>query len=125
MSVPHITSAPRKDITLRTPDDRAVPVASQRAFSQDHQRTRLLRRNAVTARHPVGSYLRERRAARFQWFVLNAWEGIVSDIFDVNQHQSAMGTLYFASPTGAWEAGTYTLVVQTDAVRATLPIDLD
>ena len=50
----------------------------------------------------------------------------MTDIFDVDQHRAALGDLYFASPTGAWEDGTYSLVVQgADAARAILPIDLD
>ena len=78
----------RSDVTLVTPDDRVVPLASQRAFSQDHRRTRLLRQTAVATRHPVEGYLRERRAVPFQWFVMNASEGTVTAIIDVDPHRS-------------------------------------
>ena len=115
----------RGDITLVTPDGQPVPVPSQRSFAQDLQRTRLLRQNAVPTRHPVGGYFRGLRHERFQWFVLTPLEGIVSDVFDVDQHRSVLGDLYFASPTGAWDAGTYTLVVRgAGEARAWLPIDL-
>ena len=117
------------DITLVTPDDRVIHVASQRVFSQDFQRTRLIRRNARPTRHldaRIGSYFRGRRGERFQWFVVTAFEGTVTEFFDVDVHSTAWGDLYFASPTGAWEEGTYSLVVQgPDETRAVLPIDLD
>ena len=118
-----------EDITLVTPDGRAVPVASQRTFAQDLERSRLVRRNAIPTLHlngRVGSYFRGRRSERFQWFVVTPFEGIVTDFFDTDIHRTAWGDLYFASPTGAWEAGTYSLVVQgRDETRAMLPIDLD
>ena len=117
------------DITLVTPNDRSVAVASQRVFFQDIQRTRLLVQNAVTTRHldtRIGGYFRGRWSERFQWFVVTPFEGIVTDFFDVDVHRTAWGDLYFASPTGAWAEGTYSLVVQgADESRAVLPIDLD
>ena len=116
----------RSDITLVTPDGRVVPVASQRTFSQDRQRTRELHLSAVPTRHPIGSYFRGARNERFRWFALTVSEGTVSDSFVLDQHTAAMGDLYFASPTGAWEEGTYSLAVQgAGDAHAVLPIDLD
>ena len=117
------------DITLVMPDGRSVAVASQRAFSQDVQRTRLLVQNARPTRYLAGrtsGYFLGRRSERFQWFVVTPFEGIVTDFFDVDVHRTACGDLYFASLTGSWEEGTYSLVVQgADETRAVLPIDLD
>ena len=117
------------DITLVTPDDRVIHVASQRVFSQDFQRTRLIRRNASPTRHldgRIGNYFRGRPGQRFQWFVVTAFEGTVTEFFDVDFRRTAWGDLYFASPTGAWDEGTYSLVVEgRDETRAVLPIDLD
>lgn len=116
----------RDDVTLVTPDGRVVPVAAQRAFSQDHRRTRRLIQNALVTRHPVENYLNVRFLQPFRWFVTSPAEGTVTDILDVNQHRGALGDLYFASPTGAWDEGTYSLVVQGQgAVRAIMPIDLE
>ena len=50
----------RDDVSLVTPDGRVVLVAAQRAFSQDHRRTRKLVQNALVTRHPVESYLNVR-----------------------------------------------------------------
>ena len=116
------------DVTLVTPDGRSVDVGSQRAFSQDIRRTRLIVQNAVITRHldsRVGGYFQGRRPERFQWFAL-PFDGIVTDFFDVDVHRSAWGDLYFASPTGAWVEGTYSLIVQgAGNTRAVLPIDLE
>ena len=116
----------REDISLVTPDGRVVPVASQRTFSQDRERTRELHLSAASTRHPVGGYFRGERAKPFRWFALMIQGGIVSNVFDVDQHRVLLGDLYFASPTGAWEEGTYSLMVQgAGDARAVLPIDLD
>ena len=119
----------RDDITLVTPDDHIIHVASQRAFAQDRNRARLVQQEAralgyIGAR--VWVYFPVRRAKRFQWFVVTPLEGTVTETFDVDFHRTAFGDLYFASPTGTWVEGTYSLVVQgADETRAVLPIDLD
>ena len=119
----------RDDITLVTPDDSVIHVASQRAFAQDRERARLVRQEAGVVQHigaRVWSYFPIRRAKRFQWFVVTPLEGTVTETFDVDFHRTAWGDLYFASPTGTWVAGTYSLVVQgADQTSAVLPIDLD
>ncbi len=116
----------RDDITLVTPDGEAIQVASQRLFAEDVRVTRLLQQNARPTRHPISSYFRTQSTDHFHWFVLTAAEGTVTDVLDVDERVAAWGDLYFASPTGAWEAGTYSLVVEGDGeVLAMLPIELD
>lgn len=115
----------REDITLITPDGQAVPVATQRAFRQDHPRTQMLVQNARTARHGIGAYFTVPESRNFQFFVMPA-DGIAYDFFYVNRWRIGWGDVFFASPTGAWAAGTYTLVVQgEDEAQAMLPIDLE
>ena len=119
----------RDDITLVTPDDRVIPVASQRAFSQDLEPVRLLGQEAAVVQHlyqRIGSYFSGRQGKRFRWFIETALEGTVPNTFDVDFHRVTYGDLYFASPTGTWPEGTYSLVVQgTGETRAVLPIHLD
>ena len=114
---------------LLTPDLKPVPVASHQAVSQDVQRTRPLLQNASLTRHldrRLGDFFPGRRREHFHWFALTAFEGTVSNDFDVDRHRVAWGDLLFASPTGAWEAGTYELIVQGPGeAQAVLPIDLD
>ena len=116
------------DITLVMPDGRSVAVASQRAFAQDVQRTRLFVQNARPTRHLAGrtsGYFRGRRSARFQWFVVTPFEGIVTDFFDVDVHRTAWGDLYFASPTGAWEETPWSCRARTRYVQCSRSTSTD
>ena len=115
----------RDDITLLTPEGRTVPLASQRAFMQDHQRTRPLVQNAVTTRHGIGAYFPNREGEAFRFFTLKLENGIVRDFFDINTQRTSWGDLFFASPTGSWDDGTYSLMVEGDNALAVLPIDLE
>ncbi len=45
--------------------------------------------------------------------------------FVVDQHRVVWGDLFFESPTGLWDPGTYTLVIQHEDVRAEVPIELE
>lgn len=116
----------RDDIYLLTPDNRRVELATQRAWSQDHQRVRPIIQSAYTTRHGIGGYFTERGSRNFQFFVL-PFDGISYDFFDADQFTIGWGDLFFASPTGTWNAGTYSLVVEAEerSAGAVLPIDLD
>jgi hypothetical protein len=43
----------------------------------------------------------------------------VTDVYHV-----AVGDLFFESPTGRWESGVYSLIIEKDGARAVLPIEL-
>jgi len=53
------------------------------------------------------------------------FRGVVHDEFIVDHNEVAAGPLFFESPTGAWEAGTYALVVRHPNGVAELPIRLE
>jgi hypothetical protein len=55
-------------------------------------------------------------------FALNS--GPVLTNFVTDEHHVAVGDLYFESPTGSWEAGVYSLIIEKDGARAVLPIEL-
>ena len=105
------TRISRETITLITPDGRPVRVASQSAFARDIPRVRSLLLRAETTRHGITGYFRKLRLRNFRLFTL-PFQGVAYDVFDVDSWQIAWGDLFFASPTGAWEAGTYSLVVE-------------
>jgi hypothetical protein len=106
-------------------DGREVPVASQRDFSVDHPRTRALVQNASTQRHGLRSYFKNPDNRNFRFFV-QPFDGLAYDFFDVTDWQIGWGDLFFASPAGAWEEDTYSLVVNgADGTRAMLPIELE
>ena len=125
VSAHQATRISRESITLITPDGRPVRVASQSAFTRDLPSVRSLLIRAKTTRHGITGYFRNPRLRNFRFFAL-PFQGVAYSVFDVDTWQTAWGDLFFASPTGAWEAGTYSLVVEgTENARAMLPIDLE
>ena len=115
----------RDNIKLVRPDGREISLASQRAFARDHQRIRPLLQAATTTRHGIGAYIVRQRARRFRFFV-QPFDGIVDTLLDSDQHRVVWGDLFFSSPTGRWDPGTYSLVVTGGNGRqAVLPIDLE
>ncbi len=116
----------RKDIYLLTPDGRRVPLATQRAWSRDHQLVRPIMLQARSTRHGIRSYFKESTGRNFRFFV-PPFGGTAYPFFNANQWRTSWGDLFFTSPTGAWDAGTYSLVFENaeEDARAVLPIDLE
>jgi competence CoiA-like predicted nuclease len=100
-----------------------VALSSQEQFAEDVNRVRTLIQNAAVTRHNTLSYFNERsRPERMRLFALNS--GPVLTNFVTDEHHVAVGDFYFASPTGRWDAGVYSLVIEKDGARAVLPIEL-
>ena len=119
------TRISRDGISLITPDGSAVPVASQAAVLQDIPRVRSLLLRAQTSRHGITGYFKTRRLRNFRFFAL-PFQGVAYNVFDVDRWQTAWGDLFFASPTGAWDDGTYSLVIEgSEEALGVLPIDLE
>ena len=115
----------RDSIRLIAPDGVEVALATQRRFALDSRRTRLLVQQAATTRHGIRSYFNRRgRSENFRFFRLPSGP-VVSDDFVVDDLRVALGDLFFESPTGAWEDGTYTLVIEHEGARAAVPIELE
>ncbi len=115
----------RDSIRLITPDGVEITLAAQERFARDIQRVRPLVQNAATTRHGIGSYFNRRsQSENFRFFSLQGGL-VVYDDFVVDNHRVAWGDLFFESPTGSWEDGTYTLTIEHEGVRATVPIELE
>ncbi len=52
-------------------------------------------------------------------------EGIVADTALLDKDRVTMGEVFFEMPLGAWERGTYALVIDHPYARASLPITLE
>jgi len=114
----------RRNITLVTPAGRAVALATQVRFAKDINRVQALLQNASVTRHDLLSYFSQRSGQEeMRLFALPG--DIVLTNFVTDVHHVAVGDLFFESPTGAWEAGLHSLVIERDGVRASLPIDLE
>jgi hypothetical protein len=115
----------RSDIALRTPGGREVPLATQRRVGEDVGRIRALLQNASAVNHNVTGYFVQRdRIEPMDLFRL-PFGHVVHDSFVVDNHRVAAGRLFFESPTGAWEDGTYALIVRHENGTAELPIVLE
>lgn len=124
ISAERVMDIQRNDIRLVMPDGREVALASQRRFLQDLGRVRGLLQNASVTRHGVGGYFKGRRGSELRFFAL-PFEGTVRDSIVVDPWRIGWGDLFFVSPTGLWEPGTYSLVVQHEELQAVLPIRLE
>ena len=80
---------------------------------------------AQPTRHQVTSYFREvngREALRF--FTRPEDGGTTIDSMQAMPEQVLLGDLYFASPSGLWTRGTYTLVIHRPGATVRLPLEL-
>jgi hypothetical protein len=115
----------RDAIALRTPQGREIPLATQRRVGEDIKRVEQLLQNARVQTHNVASYFTQQdRTEDMQLFRL-PFGPVVHDEFIVDRDRVAVGALFFESPTGAWERGTYALVVRHRKGAAELPINLE
>ena len=115
----------RDQVELVTPAGDELPLASQRQWGQDSARARTLLQQARPTRHQVKSYFREvngREELRF--FTKPGEFGTTIDGTQVMPEQVLLGDLYFESPAGAWDRGTYALVIHRNDGAIRLPIEL-
>jgi hypothetical protein len=113
----------RDEISLMTPDERKLPVATQAQFLEDHEELNRLLQNARIWRRPLDSYFVPKPLQTIRFFA--APGQIVHDSAVSNQDEVAAGDLFFKSPNGRWEAGMYRLVLNHEHAKAELPIKLD
>ena len=125
VSTSELGTIPRTAISLRTPNGREIPLATQRRVGEDTVRIEQLLQNAKVVSHNVASYFTQRdRIESMSLFTL-PFGPVVHDDFVVDAHRVAVGPLFFEAPTGAWEDGTYALVLRHAKGTAELPIRLE
>jgi hypothetical protein len=125
ISTNELATIDRGAIALRTPQGREIALATQRRIGEEVPRIEQLLQNAGVLSHNVASYFTQRdRTESMRLFTL-PFGGVVHDSFVVDRHRVAVGPLFFESPTGAWERGTYALIVRHPKGTAELPIHLD
>lgn len=123
LSTTRLGVIPRTAFTLRTPQGREVPLATQRRFAQDMPGVRRLLQNASVTRYDVRASFNQRQTDGMRFFAL-PFGGIVHDDVVVDVHRVVVGDLFFQSPTGLWDKGTHALVVRHQDGAAELPIEL-
>ena len=116
----------RRDFSIVRPNGVEVPLTSQRDYRRARAELLPLHLQLHTlAMDPVTDYLPRGRCQPthgFRFFVDNGIRQ--TEVYAARSGPCARGHLYFASPTGTWERGTYTLVIGGDTdVR--LPIEIE
>jgi hypothetical protein len=114
----------RKEIALRTPQGQELPLASQTRIGEDVNKVEQLLQNANVQSHNVTSYFRLDRFEDMKMYRL-PFGPVVHNEFIVDRDRVAVGPLFFESPSGAWEKGTYVLVVRHKNGIAEMPITLE
>jgi len=113
----------RTQITLRTPDERNVPLATQQQFLDDHVTITPLLQNAKVWRRPLTPYFTSRVHPTITFFSNPG--RVVHDSFVSNPDDVAAGDLFFRSPDQRWVPGRYRLLIDHPEAKAELPIELD
>ena len=102
-----------------------VALATQRQVGDDTKRVEQLLQNASSVSHDVPSYFRSHTYTEDMQLFRLPFGRVVHDEFIVGREFLSVGPFFFRSPTGAWEDGTYALVVRHKDGVAELPIALE
>ena len=113
----------RRDFSIVGPDGVRVPLASQRDYRRGRPELLPLALQLHTRMRSIGGYFKVGCLDHnFRFFV---GSGIrQTEVYAHRTGRCVRGDLFFASPTGAWGPGVYTLVIGGDTdVR--LPIEIE
>jgi len=118
------TTIPREAFRMMTPAGVEIALASQERFFRETEQIRLLLQNAAMVRHNVRSYFNRRpQVEPLRFFSLPPGPLVQSNV-RVDRFRVVVGDLFFETPTGVWEQGIYTLVLDHEGTHAAVPIDL-
>jgi len=114
----------RDHIRLLTPDGRELKMATHKAILDDRPGINLVLQNAQIWRRGLESYFNQRGVNEWIRFHNRPEQGVVSDEAIVDNDRVTIGELFFKSPEGRWQTGTYRLTIENDVAKAALPIVL-
>ena len=106
------------DIYIVRPDGARIPLISQRTYRQQRSSMAplLLQVRGAANRSPGGCFVN-----RMRFFVDDRTRRLFADLM---AYSCVAGYLYFASPTGTWASGSYTLAVDGD-IGLRMPIEIE
>jgi hypothetical protein len=79
--------------------------------------------NAKVLRHSLESYFTQRQIERLRFYSFPG-VGIAFDEAIMDNDRVTTGELFFKSPEGSWQDGTYRLVLDHERAKAAVPIAL-
>jgi len=114
------------DLRVLTPSGRELPVAPQQALNDDAKGITSVLQNASIWRRPLEMYFNQRQMIeRIRFHVAPPGAGTVSDEAVVDNDYVTMGPIFFRTPEGTYEAGTYRLEINTPVDKPALPLKLE
>jgi hypothetical protein len=118
-----ITEIHRKDISVRTPDGRRLPLISQDEFREVYREIHSRVRRATESSAPLSTYRRDLRLCD-RWFLVEPTGGFAQNEIAISTFEECWGPLVFAVPGGV-QPGRWRLVIVLVESRADIPFELE
>ncbi|MCY4637019.1 MAG: hypothetical protein OXG04_21405 [Acidobacteria bacterium] len=114
----------RRDFSIEGPDGLRVPLSSLPAFRRGRRALRPMMLQLHTRERPIAGFFPIPCANHNFRFFVPTGEIRQTEVHASWQGSCVRGDLFFEAPDGAWNGGTYTLVIGGDTdIR--LPFDID
>lgn len=118
-----ITKISRKDISVRTPDGRRLPLITQTEFRKVYAEIHSGIRRATSTTAPLWTYGRNARPCD-RWFLAEPMGGFAQDEIAINTFEVCWGPLVFQVPGGV-QPGRWRLVIELVESNADIPFELE
>ena len=118
-----ITKISRKDISVRTPDGRRLPLITQTEFRKVYTEIHSGIRRATSTTAPLWTYGRNARPCD-RWFLAEPMGGFAQDEIAINTFEVCWGPLVFQVPGGV-QPGRWRLVIELVESNADIPFELE
>ena len=121
--VVHLTEIHRRDISVRTPDGRRLPVITQTEFREVYREIHSRVRRATESSAPLSTYRRDLRLCD-RWFLVEPTGGFAQDEIAISSFEECWGPLVF-HVSGGIQPGRWRLVIELEESRADIPFEVE
>jgi len=118
-----ITKISRKDISVRTPDGRRLPIITQAQFREVYSEIHSRVRRAVASSAPLSTYGGGLRPCD-RWFLTEPTGGFAQDEIAISTFDECWGPLVF-EVTGGVQPGRWRLLIELEESTADIPFELE
>ncbi len=132
-----ITTIHRRDISVRTPDGRRLPLITQAEFREAYREIHSRVRRAVSSSAPLSGYGEDYLSSSAplsgygedyrpcdRWFLAEPVGGFAQDEVAINTFEVCWGPLVFQVPGGV-QPGRWRLVIELEESTADIPFELE
>lgn len=118
-----ITKIHRRDISVRTPDGRRLPLITQAEFREAYREIHSRVRRAMSSSAPLSTYGEDHRLCD-RWFLEEPVGGFAQDEIAISTFEECWGPLVF-KVTGGVQPGRWRLVIELEESTADIPFHLE